>query len=194
MIADLRGKDVLSNLTGRIVESYHDLETIEHLDQSPLPNYQVVIGIATDLKEILFPGYHQRRNLHWTNVREHVGDLLKGLDERLREQIACALRYEVGGRGLAAGEVWNGDDADKRAREKALAFLQYDSRTSPLDRDRRSGCLRRRPGRSWSGRDYLLLSGARGGHHLSPRARPAYAPRPAHPANDDGVGAQPHRH
>jgi serine O-acetyltransferase len=124
VIADLRGKDVLSNLTGWIVESYHDLEAIEHLDQSPLPNYQVVIGIATDLKEILFPGYHQRRNLHWTNVREHVGDLLKGLAERLREQIACALRYEVGGRGLAAGDVWNGDDADKRAREKALAFLQ----------------------------------------------------------------------
>ena len=56
VIADLRGKDVLSNLTGWIVESYHDLEAIEHLDQSPLPNYQVVIGIATDLKEILFPG------------------------------------------------------------------------------------------------------------------------------------------
>lgn len=124
MIADLRGKDVLANLAGRIAESYHDLETIQHLDQSPLPNFQVVIGIAADLKEIIFPGYHERRNLHWTNVAEHVGDLLKALHERLRQQIACALRYEVGGRTALKGQAWNGDDADRRAREKALAFLQ----------------------------------------------------------------------
>ncbi len=130
MIADLRGKDalskdVLSNLTGRIVESYHDLETIEHLDQISLPNSQVVTAIVTDLKDIIFPGYHRFRNLHWTNARDHVGELLKGLHERLREQIACALRFEGGGRGVAAAEGWNGDDADQRAREKALAFLQY---------------------------------------------------------------------
>ena len=124
MIADLRGNDVLSNLAGRIVDSYHDLETIEHLDQSPLPNFQVVIGIAADLKEIIFPGYHQCRNLHWTNVAEHVGDLLKGLYDRLKEQIACAPAIRSRRRGLAAGGAWNGDDADKRAREKALAFLQ----------------------------------------------------------------------
>lgn len=125
VIADLRGKDALSSLAGRIVESYHDLETIEHLDQTPLPDYQVVTGIVTDLKEIIFPGYHRFRNLHWTNAPNHVGEMLKGLFERLREQIACALRYEGGGRGLAAGEGWNSDDADQRAREKALAFLQY---------------------------------------------------------------------
>ena len=35
VIADLRGKDAFSSLAGRIVESYHDLETIEHLDQTP---------------------------------------------------------------------------------------------------------------------------------------------------------------
>jgi serine O-acetyltransferase len=125
VIADLRGKDVLSNLTGRIVESYHDLETIEHLDQTPLPNIQIVTGIVTDLKEIIFPGYHRFRNLHWTNVRDHVSELLKELFEGLREQIACALRYEGSGRGRVAGDGWNGDDADQRAREKALAFLQY---------------------------------------------------------------------
>jgi len=125
VIADLRGKDPLAHLANRIVDSYHDLEIIEHLDQSPLPNLQIVIGIAADLKEIVFPGYHQCRDLHWTNVREHVGNLLKGLYDRLREQIACALRYEVSGRGLTSGDVWNLDDADKRAREKALAFLQF---------------------------------------------------------------------
>jgi|HubBroStandDraft_6_1064221.scaffolds.fasta_scaffold128584_1 serine O-acetyltransferase len=130
VIADLRGKDALSkdalsNLTGRIVESYHDLDTIEHLDQTSLPNFQVVTAIVTDLKDIIFPGYHRFRNLHWTNARDHVGELLKGLYERLREQIACALRYEGSGRGIAAAAGWNGDDADQRAREKALAFLQY---------------------------------------------------------------------
>jgi serine O-acetyltransferase len=125
VIAELRGKDALSSLAGRIVESYHDLETIEHLDQTPLPNFQVVTGIVTDLKEIIFPGYHLLRNLHWTNAQNHVGEMLKGLHDRLREQIACALRYEGGGRGFAAVEGWNGDDADQRAREKALAFLQY---------------------------------------------------------------------
>jgi serine O-acetyltransferase len=125
VIADLRGKDVLSNLAGRILDSYHDLDTIEHLDQIPLPNFQVVIGIAADLKELIFPGYHQRRNLHWTNAADHVVDLVNGLFERLREQIACALRYEVGDNRKGTSQIWNGDDADKRAREKALAFLQF---------------------------------------------------------------------
>jgi len=124
VIADLRGKDALSNLTARIVDSYHDLETIEHLDQTPLPNSQVVIGITEELKEIIFPGYHQCRNLHWTNVADHVGDLLNNLYDRLREQIACALRHEEGGRRQSAGQAWDGNDADLRAREKALAFLE----------------------------------------------------------------------
>ena len=86
VIADLRGKDAFSSLAGRIVESYHDLETIEHLDQTPLPHSQVVTGIVTDLKEIIFPGYHRLRNLHWSNARDHVSELLRGLHERLRNK------------------------------------------------------------------------------------------------------------
>jgi serine O-acetyltransferase len=106
------------------VESYHDLEAIEHLDQTPLPDNQVLAEVVTDLKEIIFPGYHRLRNLHWNNARGHVSELLKRLHERLRTQIACALRYEAGGRVLAADKDWS-DDADQRAQEKALAFLQY---------------------------------------------------------------------
>ncbi len=125
MIADLRGKDDLSSLADRIVESYHDLETIEHLDQTPLPNFEVVTGIVSDLKELIFPGYHRFRDFHWNNVQSHVGEMLNGLYDRLREQITCALRYEGRNRGHAAVGIWNSDDADQRAREKSLAFLQY---------------------------------------------------------------------
>jgi serine O-acetyltransferase len=124
VIADIRGKDVLSNLTDRIVDSYHDLDAIEHLDQSPLPDPQAVIGIAEDLKEIIFPGYHQCRNLHWTTVGDHVGDLLRSLYDRLREQIACALRHEAGSGDPATALTLDGSDADLRAREKTLAFLE----------------------------------------------------------------------
>ena len=72
MASDLRKKEDLTELTDRIVATYRDNQGINHLDHSPLPNYDVVISAIADLTEILFPGYRRRENLHHGNVTYHV--------------------------------------------------------------------------------------------------------------------------
>ncbi len=94
MASDFRLKQRIPQLAQRMVQTYHELETINHLGQHPLPNYEAVVQIAEDLKEIIYPGYRRREGLHLGNVLFHVGDLLDQLHDRLIQQIARALRHQ----------------------------------------------------------------------------------------------------
>jgi serine O-acetyltransferase len=96
MASDLRRKEELPDLTKRIVDTYTEVGSINHLGHCPLPNYDVVIDILEDLKEILYPGYRRREGLHMGNVTYHVGDLVDGLHDKLTTQIARALRHDAG--------------------------------------------------------------------------------------------------
>ena len=64
MATDLRLKEQLPDLTDRIVATYHEIGNINQLGHCPLPNREEIIQIAEDLKEIIFPGYRKRQNLH----------------------------------------------------------------------------------------------------------------------------------
>ncbi len=94
MATDLRLKESLPALTERIVETYEECGGLHHLGHSPLPSYREVVEILADLREILYPGYGRRQNLHMGNVGYHVGDLIDGLHDRLTVQIARALRHD----------------------------------------------------------------------------------------------------
>jgi len=96
MASDLRRKEQLPELTDRIVQTYADLPTISHLGHCPLPNYEVIVSVIEDLKEILYPGYRRREGLHIGNVTYHVGDLIDGLHDKLTTQIGRALRHDAG--------------------------------------------------------------------------------------------------
>ncbi len=86
--------DPLSTITQGIVETYEECGAIHHLGHSPLPSYREVVDILADLREILYPGYGRRQNLHMGNVAYHVGDLVDSLYGRLTQQIARAFRYD----------------------------------------------------------------------------------------------------
>ncbi len=94
MATDLRLKDTLPALTERILETYEECGRTHHLGHSPLPSYREVVDILSDLREILFPGYGRRQNLHMGNVGYHVGDLIDSLHDRLVQQIARAYRHD----------------------------------------------------------------------------------------------------
>ncbi len=94
MATDIRLKESLPSLTERIVETYEECGAIHHLGHSPLPSYSVVVDILKDLREILFPGYGRRQNLHMGNVAYHVGDLIDSLHDRLTQQVARAFRAD----------------------------------------------------------------------------------------------------
>ncbi len=94
MATDLRLKDTLPAITDRILETYEECGGTHHLGHSPLPSYREVVDLLSDLREILFPGYGRRQNLHMGNVGYHVGDLIDSLHDRLVQQIARAFRHD----------------------------------------------------------------------------------------------------
>src|SRR3954469_7553545 len=116
MATDLRLKDSLPALTERIVETYEECGGLHHLGHSPLPSYREVVEILADLREILYPGYGRRQNLHLGNVAYRVGDLVDSLHDRLTQQIARAFRHDCRERDLET-------DYETRAGEIVLRFL-----------------------------------------------------------------------
>jgi serine O-acetyltransferase len=100
MATDARLKESLPALTERIVETYEECGGINHLGHSPLPSYREVVEILADLREIFYPGYGRRQNLHMGNVGYHVGDLIDSLHDRLTQQITRALRHDCKAREL----------------------------------------------------------------------------------------------
>jgi len=128
MASDFRRKELLPELTDRIVASYHDLDLIHHLAHCPLPSSDAVFHIARDLMEVLFPGYRGRQNLHWGNVGYYVGDLIDSLHDRMTEQFCRALRHafdqssrtDCESRGRASTTT----DFERIGQEKAIAFLE----------------------------------------------------------------------
>jgi serine O-acetyltransferase len=109
-------KDSLPAITGRIVETYEECGAIHHLGHLPLPSYREVVDILADLREILYPGYGRRQNLHLGNVAYHVGDLIDGLHDRLTQQIARAFRHDCKARDLET-------DFEFRAQQATVRFL-----------------------------------------------------------------------
>jgi len=124
MATDLRRKEDLPELTDQIVESYHAIGTINHLGHCPLPSNDVVVDILQDLKDILYPGYRRRQNLHLGNVTYHIGDLVDSLHDMLTEQIARALRHESGFSEVVECKKEGMPDFEATGQQKAIAFLE----------------------------------------------------------------------
>lgn len=119
MSSDFRLKEQLPRLTDRIVRTYTEVGTINHLGHCPLPKYEEVIAALEDLKEILYPGYRRREGLHIGNVTYHVGDLIDRLHDTLTTQIARALHHEE---RVSDGIDDCGEHIDYEAKGQAMAI------------------------------------------------------------------------
>jgi serine O-acetyltransferase len=102
MATDPQLKGALPAITERILLTYDECGAIHHLGHSPLPSYREVVDILADLREIIYPGFGRRQNLHMGNVAYHVGDLIDSLHDRLALQIARALRHDCRAQDLEA--------------------------------------------------------------------------------------------
>lgn len=124
MATDLRRKEQLPELTDRILASYHEIPTIHHLGHCPLPSSEAVVEIAQDLKEVMFPGYRRRQNLHIGNVMFHIGDLIDSLHDKLTVQIARALGHAYDCEHGLNCEKKRRVDFESLGQRKAIAFLE----------------------------------------------------------------------
>ncbi len=122
MATDIRLKESLPVLTERIVDTYAEVGSINHLGHCPLPNYETIIAITEDLKEILYPGYRRRDGLHLGNVTYHVGDLIDRMHDTLTVQISRALRHEA--TKIKRRDPPRCNDFEALGQSKAMAFLE----------------------------------------------------------------------
>jgi serine O-acetyltransferase len=120
MATDIRLKEQLPELTKRIVQTYDEVGTINHLGHCPLPNYDVIIACCEDLKEIIYPGFRRREGLHMGNVLYHVGDVIDSLHDKLTVQIGRALRHDAKAREMCTEEA----DYEALGQVKAIQFLE----------------------------------------------------------------------
>ncbi|MBD3672071.1 MAG: serine acetyltransferase [Planctomycetaceae bacterium] len=124
MATDIRLKEQLPELTDRIVATYHEIGNINQLGHCPLPNRETIYQIAEDLKEIIFPGYRKRQNLHLGNVTFYVGDMIDSLHDRLTQQIARALRHTHQIEHHLKCEDNKETDFEAVGQEKTIRFLE----------------------------------------------------------------------
>jgi serine O-acetyltransferase len=124
MATDLRRKEELPELTARILETYQSIGKINHLGHCPLPNLSTVIEIVESLKEVIFPGYRRRQNLHQGNVAFHIGDLIDSLHDSLTQQIARALRHDHDLRNAVQCGAGSEIDFEALGQAKTIEFLE----------------------------------------------------------------------
>jgi len=122
MAIDLQLKETLPTITSRIVQTYSELNGIQHLDLCPLPSSDIVIEIIEDLKEILFPGFRHRTRLNLTNVVYHVGEIIDKLHDRLSTQIERALCHGAENSRICTPE--KKFEYELRGQQKAFQFLE----------------------------------------------------------------------
>ncbi len=79
------------NLVTDIVAGYRENPPENVLDSASIPNRETIIQIIFILRELLFPEYFGQRQLIYTTIEYHVGNLLIEIHEKLYEQIAYAL-------------------------------------------------------------------------------------------------------
>ncbi len=117
MATDIRLKEELPAITEQLVDTYTECSRMNHLAHEPLPSREGVAEIASDLFEVLYPGYGRRQNLHLGNIGYYVGSLVDALHDKLTTQIARALRHEL---CHEAPHV----DCEKIAQPKAVELLR----------------------------------------------------------------------
>ena len=123
MATDLRLKELLPELTTKIVETYAPTDRINHLGHCPLPKYEVIESVLEDLKDIIYPGFRRREGLHRGNVMYHVGDLVDKLHDKLTTQIGRALNHDDRVHNRASDCV-NQTDYEAKGQAIAIRFLQ----------------------------------------------------------------------
>lgn len=124
MATDPRRKEALTEVTDRLIQTYFEMGSINHLGHCPLPSMEVVFEIASDLKEVLYPGYRKRQNLHQGNVQYYIGDLIDSLHDKLTLQIARALRHEHQNQHRVVCGSQPEIDFEALGQQKAIEFLE----------------------------------------------------------------------
>jgi serine O-acetyltransferase len=83
----------LTELSGRLTQSYLRQGGINHIDGKNLPSKRAIADITIDLLKLLFPGYFDEKLLHSSEIELETITLLGRVFSRLENEIGRSLEY-----------------------------------------------------------------------------------------------------
>lgn len=86
-------EDEMEELVAALVKSYKEHEIICNIDSDKHLNRQQIIEITEMIRQVLFPGYFERKKLRSETIGYHIGEMLDTIENKLTYQVEKALIY-----------------------------------------------------------------------------------------------------
>jgi len=84
----------MAQLVSEIARNYRQNSIFSSYDSSNLANKVEIIEILQELRQLIFPGFFEKKKLSNDTIEYYIGDLLISIEEKLHRQIKCALLYK----------------------------------------------------------------------------------------------------
>lgn len=84
----------MAQLVSEIATNYRRNSIFSAYDSSNLANKVEIIEILQELRQLIFPGFFEKKKLSNDTIEYYIGDLLISIEEKLNRQIKCALLYK----------------------------------------------------------------------------------------------------
>ena len=110
-----RSAGFIPNIVEELCLSYKGKQGINHIEGFNLPSQKEIATILEDMKEIIFPGFAERKVINLENAQYFIGDIISRLYVELAKQIARALRYQCEMDKCDNCDIY--DQADKAAKK-----------------------------------------------------------------------------
>lgn len=117
----------LGPIIGEILDSYHEIGGINHIDGPRLPSRAAMRQIVEDLEAIVFPGYHEEEPCRVEHLKFRLSERVSRVARTLTEEIQKCLCFQRHLESEDRCDQIKHDDAVQecrdRAEELAIGFL-----------------------------------------------------------------------
>jgi serine O-acetyltransferase len=101
-----------------IIGSVNEERSISHFNSALIPSKESVTEILEELKDLLFPGYYRKQEIHTYSLSYQIGSGVNRVYEKLASQIARSIRHECRRLNSLCTRCLD------RGQKEALAFLR----------------------------------------------------------------------
>jgi serine O-acetyltransferase len=120
--------DLPTNFIPEVVKalslSYEGMQGINHIEGFNLPSRKEIASILKDLREIIFPGFAERKVINLENAHYFIGDIVSRVYAELSKQIARSLRYHCKLNKCSNCNIYEQADATAAALIKKLPEIR----------------------------------------------------------------------
>jgi len=107
----------MSQLVSELATNYRQNSIFSSYDSSNLANKVEIIEILQELRQLIFPGFFEKKKLSNETIEYYIGDLLISIEEKLHRQIKNVLMYKNNNK-------YDNSCLDEKTNRISLTFLK----------------------------------------------------------------------